>query len=203
MKPATKVRMTEETALAWRPSIVGWSQDILPYYEAIAQELAPDAVIVEVGVHSGRSAIFMAEQLVKLGKTGVTFYAVDSWVGPNFREQLLAAYNLRGTDEARVEGIDLLKVVSVDGVRAARLFDDNSLPFVFIDSDHGLGGMRDHLAAWGPKMKSGGILSGHDYSREDWPGVVEAVDEYFGAANVGRPTRSVWEYRYPEHGAIG
>ena len=67
------------------------------------------------------------------------------------------------------------KEYSVD---AAKLFDDHSLDLVFIDANHTYEHVTEDLAAWYPKIRDGGILSGHDWS-DDFPGVEKAVREYF------------------------
>lgn len=63
---------------------------------------------------------------------------------------------------------------------------DHTLDFVFIDADHSYEGCSADIKAWAPKIRSGGLLSGHDYDNPDYPfeGVKQAVDEY--AAATGR-----------------
>ena len=50
---------------------------------------------------------------------------------------------------------------------AAKLFDDNSLDFVYIDGNHMYEYVMDDLKAWYPKIKSGGILAGDDVESLD------------------------------------
>ena len=50
---------------------------------------------------------------------------------------------------------------------------------VFIDADHSYDACRNDMMLWWPKVKPGGIFCGHDYN-ENHPGVVKAVDEWFG-----------------------
>ena len=45
--------------------------------------------------------------------------------------------------------------------------------------------LKEDISLWLPKVKRGGILSGHDYE-DSWPGVVKAVDEML-------PTRTIME----------
>jgi predicted O-methyltransferase YrrM len=54
------------------------------------------------------------------------------------------------------------------------------LDFVFIDADHSYEGCKADIEAWFPKVKPGGLLSGHDYDNPDFPefGVKRAVDEF-------------------------
>jgi cephalosporin hydroxylase len=51
---------------------------------------------------------------------------------------------------------------------------------VFLDADHEYDGIKADIAHWGPMVKRGGILAGHDYLLPNHPGVVQAVDEAFG-----------------------
>lgn len=46
---------------------------------------------------------------------------------------------------------------------AAFGFKDASLDFIFIDGDHTYEGVMNDLTLWWPKLKVGGIMSGHDY----------------------------------------
>lgn len=60
---------------------------------------------------------------------------------------------------------------------------ENYLDWVFIDANHSYEAVTEDLAAVLPKMKPGGVISGHDYiNTPHWKnlnyGVVEAVDEF-------------------------
>ncbi len=59
-------------------------------------------------------------------------------------------------------------------VEAAELFDDSSLDFVYIDGNHKLEAVQADIEAWCPKVKEGGLVSGHDYCFE---GVQPVVDD--------------------------
>lgn len=68
--------------------------------------------------------------------------------------------------------------------KAAELFEDESLDFVFIDALHDLDSVRLDLRAWFPKVRSGGLFTGHDYNTKKWPGVVQAVNEFCASRNL-------------------
>ena len=54
---------------------------------------------------------------------------------------------------------------------------------VFIDGDHRYEEVKlDIIHALG-LIRSGGIISGHDYSHKTWPGVKRAVDEVLGTVH--------------------
>lgn len=48
-------------------------------------------------------------------------------------------------------------------VTAAHKFANNSLDFVYIDAAHDFVNVVNDLNAWTPKVRKGGIISGHDY----------------------------------------
>lgn len=55
---------------------------------------------------------------------------------------------------------------------------DNSLDFVYIDANHHYKEVLADLKAWYPKVRSGGIVSGHDYVNYQDIEVIKAVDEF-------------------------
>lgn len=64
---------------------------------------------------------------------------------------------------------------------AAALVLDGSLDWVYVDGNHLFEHVMADLAAWTPKVKPGGIMSGHDYmERPNKPfiQVKAAIDEY-------------------------
>jgi predicted O-methyltransferase YrrM len=63
-------------------------------------------------------------------------------------------------------------------VEAAKIVEDCSLDFVFIDANHSYKSVKEDIEAWLPKVRVGGLLTGHDYSNQ-FPGVVRAVKERF------------------------
>lgn len=65
---------------------------------------------------------------------------------------------------------------------AVKEFDDCQLDFVFIDGNHSYDSVVEDLNLWWPKVKSGGLFSGHDYENSIDDGkycqVKKAVDEF-------------------------
>jgi predicted O-methyltransferase YrrM len=50
--------------------------------------------------------------------------------------------------------------------QAAHAMPDNTLDFCYIDADHSYDGVKKDLNIWLPKVKSGGIICGHDYVKD-------------------------------------
>jgi hypothetical protein len=72
----------------------------------------------------------------------------------------------------------ILRGFSVD---VAATVPDGSLDFVYLDGNHGYAAVSADLAAWVPKVRSGGIVAGHDFKyffKKPYIEVVRAVTDY-------------------------
>lgn len=54
-----------------------------------------------------------------------------------------------------------------DSLTMARFVADESLDFVYIDANHHYKECLEDIEAWYPKVRSGGIISGHDFCFSD------------------------------------
>lgn len=152
-------------------------------YEDLYSELVNNAKsgahFVEVGTWKGRSACYMAVEIVNSGKK-IQFDCVDTWqpvaTEKGIPEELYI--ELYGTFLQNIapvaEYITPVRAVSWEG---AALYADESLDAVFIDAAHDYESVTKDLKAWYPKVKKGGIFAGHDY-RQDC-GVFDAVNDFF------------------------
>lgn len=85
-----------------------------------------------------------------------------------------------------------LQLMRMTSEQAAATIPDGSQDFVFIDADHRYDAVRSDIAIWRPKVRAGGLISGHDFDPR-WPGVIQAVNESIGKANVTiHQPSSVW-----------
>lgn len=69
----------------------------------------------------------------------------------------------------------------------------DSLDLVFIDGNHDYESVKEDIQLQIPKLKSGGLLAGHDYHLEEdcSPGVKRAVDELL-KDKISLKNDSVW-----------
>lgn len=65
------------------------------------------------------------------------------------------------------------------------------LDLIFIDALHDYENVYQDIRLWWPKVRMGGMLSGHDFSHK-WPGVERAVSDSFNLMHVGVASDSVW-----------
>lgn len=181
--------------------ILGNSVNILELYKRMVDEAPADrpSTFVELGAWKGRSAAFMAVEIVNSGKP-IEFHVVDLWDDAGFLRSLPShAYEpatyaeflanmdpvLRERDYLErvhvrsYSGVQSITLHRCSTVEAAKWMAKGVVDFVFIDADHRYEGCKADIKAWLPKVKPGGILAGHDYA-DEYHGVKQAVDEAFG-----------------------
>jgi hypothetical protein len=69
---------------------------------------------------------------------------------------------------------------------ASDLFEDGSLDFVYIDANHAYDYVKEDIDLWYPKVKSGGMVMGHDYLLMDWnstPHASNGIDKHIWTNN--------------------
>jgi len=169
-------------------NIPGWC-DFEKLYSEVVKYAPPNAKFVEVGSFLGKSACFMAIELIGRNKTDVEFYCVDNWNGvPNVydpTEQYKGDVLYKQFTENIKPVKDYIKVLSMSSIEASKQFDDNYLDFVFIDAGHEYEEVKSDIDAWYPKLKKSGIIAGHDYT-DEFPGVIKAVNEFCKKHNLSK-----------------
>ena len=149
------------------------------FYENVAN-ISEYKTYVELGVWKGHSVSYLAKCLKKRNDTKV--YAVDifeKWdKNENVKDEVKHINEIYNTNLKNMgvrDSITDIKSISWD---AASKFEDNSIDFVFIDADHTYESVVKDINSWLPKIKKGGMISGHDYFTSD--GVKRAVVELLG-----------------------
>jgi len=148
---------------------------------------------VEVGVFAG-----VFSEIILNSWKGKELFLVDAWAS-------LPGYNdfLRRTDKLwidtkkeskeewekilaeckeRVSRFANVRILRATSLEAAATFADESLDFIYLDADHSKEAVEKDLLAWYPKLRRGGLFSGHDYFSGDRKGikfgVKDAVDAF-------------------------
>jgi len=128
-------------------------------------------IAAEVGVREGYFSKFI------LDNTSIKkLYAIDPWEN---NAELSDCETVFRTCKGLLDPFgDRAEMVKGYSPFAAEMFEDNSLDFIYIDGLHDYESVKADIAGFYPKLKVGGIISGHDYQLEDWPGVYNAVNEF-------------------------
>lgn len=158
------------------PTELLWSRNALPAAFAAAGFTRG----AEVGVWEGSFAQRLCEANDRLHLTCVDpWRTMDDYAAEakNDAGRMAAAFE---TAKQRLSpfGCLLMRMTSIE---AAAQIPDGSLDFVYIDGNHLFPHVLADLCAWTPKVRSGGVIAGHDYTeRKKTPfiQVKKAVDTY-------------------------
>ncbi len=141
----------------------------------------------EVGVWAGGlSSIFLRNF------DGLVLYMVDCFLASNLGDNEKTQKAMKAAFADTVEYEDRRIMLIGKSLQVAHLIQDKSLDFVYIDAAHDKESVTNDISTWYPKVKKGGVISGHDYSRKH-PGVITAVDEFTKRHNYSiHKLTSVW-----------
>jgi hypothetical protein len=128
-------------------------------------------VAAEVGVREGYFSKFI------LDNTSIKkLYSIDPWEN---NAELSDCETVFRTCKSLLDPFgDRAEMVKGYSPFVSEMFEDNTLDFIYIDGLHDYESVKADIAGFYPKLKVGGIISGHDYHLEDWPGVYNAVNEF-------------------------
>ena len=136
-----------------------------------------DMVMAEIGCWIGEST-FLFANAVKV------IYAIDAWDVNISNEPVLLDSNLFGVAETvfdyKMMKFDNVVKIKDTSIVASRVFGYQTLDLVYIDANHDYQSVLNDIRIWAPKVKIGGLITGHDYTHENGYGVIQAVDEVFG-----------------------
>jgi hypothetical protein len=186
--------------------IPGWFQWRSGQEEAASQ--FPDGSrFVEVGAYLGRSVCSLADVIAQSGKQ-IRITSVDTCrgsgpEGPAGRDYHGAAVAEGGGTFAGLLhrniiacGHDnLVSLIIADSLTASSFFADGSVEWVHLDARHDYEHVKADIAAWLPKVRPGGWLSGDDYDPIKWPEVVKAVGEVLPGAQPWSTNQWRWTVR--------
>ena len=151
--------------------------DIVTLY-SYAFKIPVGGTIVEVGSFMGLSAFIFANALIDSNNLNAKIYCIDLW--NSWRN-----YNYDVFQNNIINNSIGNLVVNLRGDSLSKSFEINqkSADLVFIDADHSYDGCYNDLLAYFPKLKSNGILLGHDYGSKVFK-VTEAVTDFIKKYNL-------------------
>lgn len=169
-----------------------FSQGECDFLQSVLDRADSPSHFIEVGSWKGRSASFMAVAIHNSGKT-IKFDCVDTWEGSDeiahVNDNDVKNGTLFETFKQNMKPVEgMYNAVQLPSVTAAKLYEDKSLDFVFLDASHDYDNVVADIVAWLPKVKEGGIIGGHDALH---PPIVAACADTVGQVDLN-PQRDCW-----------
>ena len=148
---------------------------MLPNREQLLENLPKNGIVAELGVDNGK----FSEKILEINKPKI-LHLIDSWDSRRYSKN----------KEKKV--FDLFKHLIKKGLvqihvglaeKVSNDFKDDYFDWIYIDTSHCYSETINELNHYSKKMKSGGIIAGHDYIIGNWNGmvrygVIEAVHEF-------------------------
>ena len=131
----------------------------------------------EIGVRMGEHAIDMLDCNLDL-----ELLLIDTWEAYGMiTQEKQDRYLRRCTKAMKDRKVTILKMSSMDALKEV---PDGSLDFVYIDGCHMFDYVIMDIICWSKKVRSGGIISGHDFYAFYQSGVIQAVTAYTSAHGI-------------------
>lgn len=115
----------------------------------------------EIGVYKGKFT-------EKFCQEGFKMFAIDNWLvwkgDPNNHQPQERQDFLYERAKSRLSHYKNCSVIRKNSSDAVKDFKPGSLDFVYIDADHSFRGIADDIHEWFQIIRSGGVISGHDYN---------------------------------------
>ena len=155
-------------------------------YDDVVEKAPFDANFVELGAWFGKSTNYLATK-IKESKKNIHLTSIDTWKGTDnedLHQSIVGAFN----GDIFYEFIDntvlsnnynKFSLIKDTSHNAANQFPNSSIDFMMIDAGHTYEDVKDDINIWYNKIKPGGIIAGDDFATNVFPGVTQAVDEYF------------------------
>lgn len=161
------------------------------FTELIAKE---DLVGIEIGVDSAETSVRLLSEL-SIKK----LYLIDPYInygnfsGGGVLEDNSIAERCKRTAEERLKGYENKIVWIIDFAENCVDRLEDNLDFVYLDGNHRYEYIKKDIELYYPKVKSGGMLAGHDYKNNE-PGVILAVKESLTELGIETFRQSNWDW---------
>lgn len=175
----------------------GWPLDwtsvkgLYPYIK----RLQGDVTGIEIGTCRAESTYLILDQCPNVSKlyTIDPYLGYDDWAGELSQETMSKFEDIAHKNMAKFgDRVEFIKSRS-DDPKAIDLFKNEQVDFIFVDGDHSEEATYQDISNYYPKLRSGGLFSGHDYNLD----AVRAAVERFRTENKIRiniqlSTNNVW-----------
>lgn len=152
----------------------------------------------EIGVLRGEFSMLLLSKW-----KGSKLYSIDSW--KHYEEGYFDSNN--SPDDIQEQSYATAtanlapfgkrsEILRMSSKEASGFFEDERLDFVFIDANHSYEACLEDIRLWFPKVKTNGVIAGHDYTNAVRSyatfGVKRAVKEFFHDREVFLSTEEPW-----------
>lgn len=153
--------------------------------------LGDNLVCVEVGILRAESSC----TLLKCCENIKTLHLIDLWCPYTDTLGTIEDREYYSVDKKQIEFIEFTArhnikysglehkthIHKMSSIEGAKLFDDSSIDFIFLDSYITKANVIENLDVWYPKIKTGGIFAGHD---SDSLSVREELNSFIKAKKI-------------------
>lgn len=138
----------------------------------------------EIGVLLGDYSRILCEANPKL-----KLYSIDPWLVYKEYKDLTPQKNFDDMYQQTKKVLSPYncKIIRKRSMEAIKDFSDNSLDFVYIDGNHEFTSEANDIHEWSKKVKTGGIIAGHDYRKYKYKSFshsYEVVNAYTSAYRI-------------------
>lgn len=124
-------------------------------------------LFIQMGFKKGAEiGVYKGEFSLKFCQAGLALNAIDPWtISKDYKHPL----GQKRLDEQYEHARKLLfpypkcEIIRKTSMEAVNDFEDESLDFVYIDGNHEFKFIAEDISEWTKKVRTGGIVSGHDY----------------------------------------
>lgn len=176
-------------------SIPGWMSFVeLHQLDFLVSALPANSIVIEIGSLHGRSGYCMAK-----ANPNITLYCIDYWLGQESVTRIGSQKNTLEVFQHFTKDCNNIITRKIDRKNNVD-WDDTLVDMVFVDASHRNPDDWDIISYWLPKIKPGGILSGHDYCSK-FPDVVDNVKRLCDLGLESLPLSdlpsisSIWAFR--------
>lgn len=159
-------------------------------YRKLYEEVPDHGSTCEIGCWQGKSLCSVADIILR---KQLMVYVIDSF-GDNISDGSVFSPETFATFADSLARYGLTSHVSISVGLSQVIADtiaDRSLDLVFIDANHEAPFVNEDIKLYAPKVKDGGIISGHDFVHPPVRKAVEAMD----TAYYTMPDSSIWVYK--------
>ncbi len=136
-------------------------------------------IVAEIGVCNGVNALAMVTHM-KIGM----LYLIDPYtlytggISVNYNSQAFQDNAYANSFLRLLLFHRFVTYVTRSSLFASTLFPDKLFDYVYIDGNHTYEAVKEDCNAWWIKIKSRGVMGGHDYFENNTDEVKRAVDEF-------------------------